>query len=51
MLDRLRDPRLPARDLVPNFELVVRSSCGARIEKQKRERLTAVPRTPILAVA
>lgn len=29
MLDRLRDPRLPARDIVLNFELVVRNSCGA----------------------
>lgn len=39
MLDRLRDPRLPARDIVLNFDLVVRSSCGARKEKKtKRER-------------
>jgi GntR family transcriptional regulator, arabinose operon transcriptional repressor len=30
MLDRLRDPRLPARDILLNFELVVRDSCGAR---------------------
>ncbi|HSP68929.1 MAG TPA: GntR family transcriptional regulator, partial [Bryobacteraceae bacterium] len=39
MLDRLRDPGLPARDIVLNFHLVVRSSCGARTEKEmKRER-------------
>lgn len=30
MLDRLRDPRLPARDILLNFELVVRDSCGTR---------------------
>jgi GntR family transcriptional regulator of arabinose operon len=30
MLDRLRDPRLPARDILLHFELVVRDSCGTR---------------------
>lgn len=30
MLDRLRDPKLPARDILLNFELVVRQSCGSR---------------------
>jgi len=30
MLERLRDPKLPARDLLLNFDLVVRESCGAR---------------------
>jgi len=30
MLDRLRDPKLPARDILLNFELVVRGSCGTR---------------------
>jgi DNA-binding LacI/PurR family transcriptional regulator len=30
MLERLRDPKMPARDLLLNFELVVRESCGAR---------------------
>jgi hypothetical protein len=34
MLDRLREPRFPARDIILNFELVVRSSCGVRREKQ-----------------
>jgi GntR family transcriptional regulator, arabinose operon transcriptional repressor len=39
MLDRLREPRLPARDIVLNFDLVVRNSCGAKKEKRtKRER-------------
>jgi DNA-binding LacI/PurR family transcriptional regulator len=39
MLDRLKDPGLPARDIVLNFHLVVRSSCGAGKEKEmKRER-------------
>jgi DNA-binding LacI/PurR family transcriptional regulator len=33
MLDRLRDPRLPARDIVLNFDLVVRNSCGVRKKK------------------
>jgi len=28
MLDRLREPKLPARDILLNFELVVRDSCG-----------------------
>jgi DNA-binding LacI/PurR family transcriptional regulator len=37
MLDRLREPRLPARDILLNFDLVVRKSCGARKET-KRER-------------
>jgi DNA-binding LacI/PurR family transcriptional regulator len=35
MLDRLRDPNLPARDILLNFHLVVRESCGTR-----RKRLT-----------
>lgn len=30
MLDRLREPKLPARDILLNFELVVRESCGTR---------------------
>ena len=30
MIDRLRNPKLPARDILLNFELVVRNSCGAR---------------------
>ena len=30
MLERLRQPRLPARDILLNFELVVRDSCGSR---------------------
>jgi hypothetical protein len=51
MLDRLREPRLPARDILLNFDLVVRSSCGApKREGEKRKRLTAVPRTSILAL-
>jgi DNA-binding LacI/PurR family transcriptional regulator len=37
MLERLREPRLPARDILLNFALVVRNSCGARKET-KRER-------------
>jgi len=37
MLERLRDPRLPARDILLNFELVIRESCGAR-----KEGLTAL---------
>jgi DNA-binding LacI/PurR family transcriptional regulator len=37
MLDRLRDPTLPARDIVLNFDLVVRNSCGAR-KREKREK-------------
>ena len=38
MLDRLWEPRLPARDIVLNFDLVVRNSCGARQQKTKRAR-------------
>lgn len=30
MLDRLREPRLPGRDILLNFDLVIRSSCGGR---------------------
>jgi DNA-binding LacI/PurR family transcriptional regulator len=30
MLERLREPKLPARDILLNFELVIRESCGAR---------------------
>jgi GntR family transcriptional regulator, arabinose operon transcriptional repressor len=30
MLERLREPKLPARDILLNFDLVVRESCGAR---------------------
>ena len=28
MLERLREPRLPAPDILLNFDLVVRNSCG-----------------------
>jgi GntR family transcriptional regulator, arabinose operon transcriptional repressor len=35
MLEKLRHPRLPARDIMLNFHLVVRDSCGAR-----KKRLT-----------
>jgi len=30
MMERLRHPRLPARDILLNFHLVVRDSCGTR---------------------
>jgi DNA-binding LacI/PurR family transcriptional regulator len=30
MLDRLRNPSLPARDILLNFHLVIRASCGTR---------------------
>lgn len=30
MLERLREPKLPPRDILLNFDLVVRVSCGAR---------------------
>ena len=30
MLERLRQPTLPARDILLNFHLVIRDSCGAR---------------------
>ena len=30
MLERLRQPELPARDILLNFHLVVRESCGPR---------------------
>jgi DNA-binding LacI/PurR family transcriptional regulator len=36
MLERLRHPKLPARDIMLNFQLVVRDSCGAN-----KKRLTA----------
>jgi len=29
MLERLREPKLPARDILLNFHLVVRASCGS----------------------
>ena len=29
MLDRLREPKLPPRDILLNFKIVVRNSCGA----------------------
>jgi DNA-binding LacI/PurR family transcriptional regulator len=37
MLERLRNPKLPARDIMLNFHLVVRDSCGVR-----KKELTAV---------
>jgi len=37
MLDRLREPRLPARDILLNFDLVVRSSCGAPKKEKRRD--------------
>jgi DNA-binding LacI/PurR family transcriptional regulator len=30
MLERLRNPKLPARDILLDFRLVIRDSCGAR---------------------
>ena len=30
MLERLQNPKLPARDILLNFQLVVRESCGSR---------------------
>jgi len=30
MLERLRNPQLPARDILLDFRLVVRQSCGSR---------------------
>ena len=33
MLERLREPKLPARDILLNFELVVRESCGTQRKK------------------
>jgi DNA-binding LacI/PurR family transcriptional regulator len=30
MLERLRTPSLPPRDVLLNFQLVVRESCGSR---------------------
>jgi DNA-binding LacI/PurR family transcriptional regulator len=30
MLERLRNPKLPPRDILLNFHLVVRDSCGSR---------------------
>jgi DNA-binding LacI/PurR family transcriptional regulator len=36
MLDRLRDPKLPARDILLNFHLVVRDSCGMRKKELPR---------------
>ncbi len=30
MLERLRQPNLPARDILLNFHLVIRDSCGPR---------------------
>ncbi len=32
MLERLRNPKLPARDVLLNFLLVVRESCGSRAQ-------------------
>ncbi len=39
MLERLRQPKLPASDILLNFHLVVRDSCGAR-----KNRLTSISR-------
>jgi DNA-binding LacI/PurR family transcriptional regulator len=36
MLDRLRDPNLPARDISLSFHLVVRESCGTRKKRLTR---------------
>jgi len=33
MLERLRNPSLPARDILLNFHLVIRASCGSRKER------------------
>ena len=30
MMERVRNPKLPARDILLNFRLVVRDSCGSR---------------------
>ena len=36
VVDRLRDPKLPARDILLNFQLVVRDSCGTRKKELTR---------------
>ena len=33
MLDRLRQPAMPPRDVLLNFTLVVRESCGAAVRQ------------------
>jgi DNA-binding LacI/PurR family transcriptional regulator len=38
MLERLRDPNLPARDILLNFHLVVRESCGSRKAAKAQKR-------------
>jgi GntR family transcriptional regulator, arabinose operon transcriptional repressor len=37
MLDRLRDPKLPVRDVLLNFDVVVRDSCGTSKTTAKRD--------------
>jgi len=37
MMERLRNPTLPARDILLNFRLVVRESCGSH-KKELTER-------------
>ncbi len=46
MLERLRHPKLPARDILLDFHLVVRDSCGFR-----KKTLTAISGPTILSVA
>ena len=36
MLDRLRQPTMPPRDVLLNFTLVVRDSCGAAVQAAAR---------------
>ena len=46
MIERLRDPKLPPRDILLNFHLVVRDSCGARkkdLTPANGPRIVAIP--------
>lgn len=44
MLERIKHPRMPARDVLLDFDLIVRQSCGATLEQEKHSSACAQPK-------
>jgi DNA-binding LacI/PurR family transcriptional regulator len=44
MFERIRHPEMPARDILLDFKLIVRQSCGATLEQEKHSSACAQPK-------
>ena len=45
MLERIRHPEMPARDIFVDFKLIIRQSCGATLQTEKNSRACVPPAT------